>query len=95
MKKIVILSSVAIVSISLIECKSMAKAAARYWTKQQIKEFKSKCNEGVKNNKLIGNASDFCDCATDNLSEKFHRYEDVKAMGILEIIKEAKDCAKK
>ena len=79
----------------MIQCKAMAKAALKYWTKQQVKEFKSKCNEGAKNNKLIPNASDFCDCATTTLSEKFHDYNDVKSMGILEMVKEARDCVKK
>jgi hypothetical protein len=96
MKKIFFtLAILAVGSIALIQCKAMAKAAVKYWSKQQIKEFKSKCNDGTKNNKLIGNAADFCDCAQGNLMEKFHNYDDVKLMGILEIIKEAKDCAKK
>ena len=79
----------------LINCKAMAKAAVKYWTKQQIKEFKANCNDKVRNNKLIPNASDFCDCASGTLMEKFHNYEDVKTLGVVDLIREAKDCTKK
>lgn len=84
--------SLLIAGVQLVQCKSMAKAAAKYWTKKQIKEFKAKCKDGALNNKLIKNADDFCDCATSGIAEKYKNYEDAKAMGIVQMIKEAKDC---
>ncbi|HLP14193.1 MAG TPA: hypothetical protein VK177_19840 [Flavobacteriales bacterium] len=92
MRKFFFASVILMAAVCFVECKSMAKAAARYWTKQQIKEFKSKCNNAAKNNKLISNASDFCDCATDKLSEQYHNYKDAEKLSALEIVSKALDC---
>ncbi len=73
-------------------CKAVAKAALKYWTKKQVKEWRSKCNERLSNNKLIKNASQFCDCAIDKISEKYHNYDDAKNIQALQIIDEAREC---
>jgi hypothetical protein len=92
MKKLLIVSSALIATSCLVECRSMAKAAARYWTKKQINEFKHTCTEGVKANKTVGNGSEFCDCASENLMEKYHNYDEAKTLSIEQIIKEQKEC---
>lgn len=91
MKKIV---TVLLISFSLASCASLAKAAAKYWTKKQIKEFVTNCEE--KSSRLIGEdkAKQYCDCAVDVVAEKYHNYDDVKKASIIEVLKIAKDCKK-
>ncbi len=89
MKKLIILL---LIGLSLGSCASLAKAAAKYWTKKQIKEFVTNCEE--KSSRLIGEdkAQQYCDCAVDVVAEKYHNYEDVKKASIIEVLKIAKDC---
>lgn len=92
MKKIKVLLFIAVIGMGVISCKAIAKAAAKYWTKKQIKEFVANCEE--KSSKLLGEekAKQYCDCAVDQVAEKYHSYEDVKKMGIIEALKIAKNC---
>lgn len=89
MKKIFIIT---LVIASLGSCASLAKAAAKYWTKKQIKEFVNNCEE--KSSRLIGEdkAKQYCDCAVDVVAEKYNNYEDVKKASIIEVLKIAKEC---
>ena len=77
---------------SLLSCKAIAKAAAKHWTKKQIKEFVANCEE--KSSKLMGEekAAKYCDCAVDKVAEKYPKFEDYKKIGIIEALKIAKDC---
>lgn len=79
-------------SIAFGACASLAKTAAKYWTKKQIKEFVYNCEE--KSAKLIGEekAKKYCDCAVDVVAEKYNNYKDVKTASIIEVLKIAKDC---
>lgn len=81
-----------VISFSILSCKAIAKAAAKYWTKKQVKEFVENCEQ--KSSRLLGEdrAKKYCDCAVDVVAEKYQKYEDVKKMGILEALKIAKDC---
>jgi len=74
-------------------CKSVAKAAAKHWTKKQIKKFKSKCNESAvaKWNKEKGEK--FCDCATDIVMEKYKNYDDAEKLDFATVIATARSCA--
>ncbi|MCT4582335.1 MAG: hypothetical protein N4A35_13055 [Flavobacteriales bacterium] len=89
MKKLLIIP---FVIFTLGSCASLAKAAAKYWTKKQIKEFVNNCEE--KSSRLIGadKAQQYCDCAVDVVAEKYHNYEDVQKASIIEVLKIAKDC---
>ena len=73
-------------------CKMFGRAAAKYWTKKQIKEFVANCETNAS--KLIGEekAKQYCDCAVDVVAEKYQKYEDVKKASIREVLKIAKDC---
>jgi hypothetical protein len=93
MKKAIILSIVFIsLSLSFGSCKALARTAAKYWTKKQIKEFVNNCEE--KSAKFVGadKAARYCDCAVDVVAEKYKSYEDVKNASIIEVLKIAKDC---
>lgn len=92
MKKLRIFSFCLLLATSFLSCKAIAKAAAKYWTKKQVKEFVENCEE--KSSRLLGEdrAKKYCDCAVDVVAEKYQKYEDVKKMGILEALKIAKDC---
>lgn len=97
MKRRIILSfSIATLMIAAImvaaSCKTIAKAAARYWTNKQIKEFVGKCED--KSSLIIGseNAKKYCDCAVDVVAEKYRNYEDVKKASLTDVLKIAKDC---
>ncbi|MBI3135509.1 MAG: hypothetical protein HYZ14_12605 [Bacteroidetes bacterium] len=89
MKKYILLLAVCL---SLLSCKMVMKGAARYWTKKQIKEFVSDCE--THSAKLLGEekAHVFCDCAVDEVSEKYTNYDDVKKAGIIEVLKIARNC---
>ncbi len=73
-------------------CKMFGRAAAKYWTKKQIKEFVANCETNA--GKLIGEekAKQYCDCAVDVVAEKYQNYEDVKKASIREVLRIAKDC---
>ncbi len=81
-----------IVFTSFYSCAAFAKTAAKYWTKKQIKEFVTNCEQ--KSARLIGEtkAKQFCDCAVDVVAEKYKNYEEVKNTSIIEVLKIAKDC---
>ena len=77
---------------SMLGCKAIAKAAAKHWTKKQIKEFIANCEE--KSSKLMSDekAKHYCECAVDKVAEKYPKFEDYKKIGIIEALKIAKDC---
>ncbi len=79
---------------NLASCKAMARAAAKYWTKKQIKNFIANCE--TKTAKLVGEekAARFCDCAVEPVAEKYHNFDDAKDIKALEIIQIANDCRK-
>lgn len=89
MKKTVI---VLFIGIAITSCASLTKIAAKYWTKKQIKEFVTNCEE--KSSRLIGEdkAKRYCDCAVDVVAKKYNNYEDVKKASIIEVLKIAQDC---
>lgn len=93
MKKILKISiCTALISMTMLSCKAIAKAAAKHWTKKQIKEFVANCEE--KSSVLMGEekAAKYCDCAVDKVAEKYPKFEDYKKIGIVEALKIAKDC---
>jgi hypothetical protein len=90
-----ILAATLILGSAVISCKALAKGAAKYWTKQQLKEFKGKCQEGAIGKFGKEKGIDFCDCASNAMAEKYHNYDDAKLQGFIEILSVAKDCIKK
>ena len=92
MKKLKIVILCFALTAGLSGCKAIAKAAAKHWTKKQIKEFIANCEE--KSSKLLGEekAKHYCDCAVDKVAEKYPKFEDYKKIGIIEALKIAKDC---
>lgn len=87
------LSSLMIAAILVApSCKTIARAAAKYWTNRQIKEFVSKCED--KSSFIIGadNAKKYCDCAVDVVAEKYRNYDDVKKASLTDVLKIANDC---
>lgn len=88
-KNILILLTIVL---SLGSCAAIAKTAAKYWTKKQIKEFVTNCE--IKSSRLIGEdkTKQYCDCAVDVVAEKYKNYDDVKKASIIEVLKIAKDC---
>ncbi|MFZ5554052.1 MAG: hypothetical protein ACOZCO_13130 [Bacteroidota bacterium] len=90
---IALVSVLVIFAVPQTGCKNMAKAAAKYWTKKQIKKFKAKCNESAiaKWNKEKG--EQFCDCATDIIMEKYKNYDEAEKLDFTAIIVAAKSCA--
>lgn len=85
---------IAIVALFLVpvSCKTVARAAARYWTNRQIKEFIHNCEE--KSSKLIGDekAKQFCDCAVDAVAEEYKNYQDTKTVSAVRLLEVAQDC---
>lgn len=73
-------------------CKTIGRAAAKYWTNRQIREFVSGCED--KSAFLIGqeNAKKYCDCAVDVVAEKYRNYDDVKKTSLADVLKIANDC---
>ncbi len=92
MKKVTIIFVAIGLAVSMSNCKAMARAAAKYWTKKQIKQFVNNCEE--KSAKFVGEdkAHQFCDCAVDQVAEKYKDYSSVEDVSIMEIIKIANDC---
>lgn len=92
MKKIKLIAVILICIVGLFSCKALAKGAAKWWTKKQIKEFVTDCE--AKSSKLIGEerAAKYCSCAVDEVAGKYNDFEDVKKAGIVEVLKIAKDC---
>lgn len=73
-------------------CKMLAKGAAKYWTKKQVKEFVANCED--KSKRLLGQekAAKFCDCAVDKVAENYKNYDEMKKASIVEVLKIAKGC---
>ena len=92
MRQVRMLLFIALLAFSFTGCKAIAKAAAKHWTKKQIKEFVANCEE--KTSRLMGEekAKHYCDCAVDKVAEKYPKFEDYKKTGIIEALKIAKDC---
>jgi hypothetical protein len=95
-KKFILISLITMGTAAFIvytsSCKTIARAAARYWTNKQIKEFVGKCED--KSSLILGseNAKKYCDCAVDVVAEKYKNYEDVKKASLTDILKIAQDC---
>lgn len=83
---------IAVILVSICSCATLTRAAAKYWTKKQVKEFVTNCEQ--KASRLIGEqkAKQYCDCAVDVVAEKYKNYDDVKNSSITEVLKIAKDC---
>ena len=73
-------------------CNTIARAAAKYWTNKQIREFIGKCED--KSSIILGseNAKKYWDCAVDVVAEKYRNYEDVKKASLTDVLKIARDC---
>lgn len=81
-----------LICLSLTSCKTLAKGAAKWWTKKQIKEFVNNCEE--KTSRLLGDeqAAKYCDCAVDKVAEEYKNFDEIKEKGILTVLKIAADC---
>lgn len=77
----------------LASCGAMKRAALKYWTKKQVKEFVANCV--TKAAPIVGEekAAKYCDCAVDIVAEKYQDYSHIKTVPIREIIRLAKDCS--
>jgi hypothetical protein len=77
---------------NLSSCKTIARTALKYWTKKQVREFVSNCEDRSKN--LLGEerAKKYCDCAVDVVAEKYRNYEDIKKTSLMDVLKIANDC---
>lgn len=89
---VVLVISILLFSVSVVSCKAVAKTAFKYWTKRQVKEFVSNCEE--KTGRLLGDekAKKYCDCAVDVVAEKYRNYDDLKSLSIPEVLKIANNC---
>ena len=92
MKKVKLFLLICTIIIGLFSCKAFAKGAAKWWTKKQIKEFVYNCER--KSTKLLGekSAKKFCDCAVDEVAEKYHDFDDMRRAGMIKVLKIAKNC---
>ncbi len=73
-------------------CKSLAKAAAKHWTKKQIRNFAKNCEEKVKGKLSEEKASSFCSCASEAISQDYS-LEDANLMDGIKLLKVAANCA--
>ena len=87
----ILITSVIIMS-NLSACKTVARAALKYGTKQQVREFVSKCED--KSKILLGEekAKKYCDCAVDVVAEKYKNYDDIKKTSFMDVLKISNDC---
>ena len=78
--------------IGFLSCKAIARTAARYWTKKQIKEFVTNCE--TRSSRLIGedNAKKYCDCAVDVVAEKYRNYQETKTISLIDLLNIAEGC---
>lgn len=69
-----------------VSCKTIARTAAKYWTRRQIKEFVSNCE--TRTSQLLGaeNAAKYCDCAVDVVAEKYRNYQDSKTISLNNLV---------
>ncbi len=94
MKKTLILSSITLLSLTAVitpSCKSMAKAAAKHWTKKQKKMFVKKCKDGVVG-QFGEKANDICSCVSEKVEKQFPKIEEAMEMSAFQLLKIAKDC---
>lgn len=75
-----------------VSCKSVAKAAAKHWTKKQIKKYKKDCKTKVASLMNEEKADQFCTCAADNISQNLD-LEKANSLDGAAILKEAAKCA--
>ena len=72
-RNLLVFASILFISIifmmNLSSCKTIARTALKYWTKKQVREFVSNCEDRSKN--LLGEerAKKYCDCAVDVVAE--------------------------
>ncbi len=85
---------VMVATTGLSGCKAMARAAAKYWTKKQIKEFLTNCESSAIGKFGESKGKDFCGCAVDVVSEQYQNYDDAKNINFAKILLTAKDCIK-
>lgn len=92
MKKILIYTTFIGIAFTFTGCKAMARTAAKYWTRKQIKEFISNCEE--KSSRFLGEekAAQYCDCAVDKVAENYKDYTKVTQQSIMEVLKIANEC---
>ena len=69
-----------------LSCKTVARTAARYWTKRQINSFVHQCES--KTGQLIGaeNARKYCDCAVDVVAEKYREYKQTETLQLTDLL---------
>lgn len=92
--KSILVSCIIMVMVAL-GCKSLAKSAAKHWTKKQLKEFRQKCEEGTLGKLGKEKAPRFCKCAGTLMEQKYPSYEDAKGKSIMEILSTASECINK
>lgn len=93
-KVFLLIMAVALITFSMSSCKSLARAAAKYWTKKQIKEFLTNCEGSAIGKFGESKGKDFCGCAVDVVAEQYQNYDDAKNLNFLKILSSAKDCIK-
>ncbi|MCC7453040.1 MAG: hypothetical protein IT222_02650 [Crocinitomix sp.] len=76
----------------LASCKMFAKGALKYWTKNQVQEFTSKCEQHAMLIATEEKAKEFCTCAVEVVAKEYKNYDDIKNTSIRELLKVAKDC---
>ena len=88
----VFLLFIAMILITVVSCKAIARTAAKYWTKRQIKEFVSNCE--TRSARLLGedNAKKYCNCAVDVVAEKYRNYQDTKTISLVDLLEIADGC---
>ena len=78
----------------ILSCGVFKKAALKYWTKSQVKEFISNCEANAKKIMTEEKAVSFCDCAANTVAKEYHDYAEMKKLPIKAIFKMAEDCRK-
>lgn len=90
-----VLIAISVITIlSLGNCKALARKAAKYWTKKQIKEFMTNCENSAIGKFGESKGKDFCGCAVDVVAEQYQNYDDAKNINFTKILIAAKDCIK-
>lgn len=72
-------------------CRSMAKAAAKHWTKRQVKKFKKNCKSKLNGHLPEAKVEAFCGCATDKISQSFD-LDKANQLDHIALLKEAASC---
>ncbi|MBY0479426.1 MAG: hypothetical protein K2Q24_17395 [Chitinophagaceae bacterium] len=81
-----------VILITAISCKAIARTAAKYWTRKQIREFVSNCE--IRSSRLIGeeNATKYCNCAVDVVAQKYRDYQETKTISLVNLLEIAEGC---